>query len=177
MKKLFLLAALIISIAGLRAADAPFFQASLTPEIAIYAKTKEIRGIALNIWGENPQRSFNLGFINGSTGESGVFSLGLVSYADAYTGVEWSGLNISKKSFVGWQGGLVNVSSGTFSGFQSGWVNLAQEFHGFQLGLVNASEKLHGVQVGLINIANNNPWFKEFPDKLATGFPIVNWSF
>jgi hypothetical protein len=45
------------------------------------------------------------------------------------------------------------------------------------LGLVNYAENLHGVQIGLANIALNNPWFKEFPDKLATGFPIVNWSF
>jgi hypothetical protein len=38
-------------------------------------------------------------------------------------------------------------------------------------------ENLDGVQIGLINIAMNNPWFTEFPDKLATGFPFVNWSF
>lgn len=177
MKKIFVISALVIFAAGLHAADAPFFQASLTPDIAIYSKTNEIRGIALDIWGENPQHSFNLGFINGSTGNSGGFSLGLVNYADSYTGVEWSILNLSKTSFVGWQSGLVNFSSGKFSGFQSGWVNLAQEFHGLQLGLVNCSEKLHGVQIGLVNIANNNPWFKEFPDKLATGFPIANWSF
>jgi len=177
MKKILMLAILVLGATGLQAEDSHFFQASLTPDIAIYSKTNEIRGIALDIWGENPQHSFNLGFINGSTGEAGGFSLGLVNYADAYTGVAWSILNLGKKSFVGWQGGLVNVSSGKFSGFQSGWVNLAQEFHGLQLGLVNASENLHGVQVGLINIANNNPWFKEFPDKLATGFPIANWSF
>jgi hypothetical protein len=42
---------------------------------------------------------------------------------------------------------------------------------------VNYSENLRGVQIGLVNIARNNPWFNEFPDKLATGFPIVNWSF
>jgi hypothetical protein len=43
--------------------------------------------------------------------------------------------------------------------------------------LVNYAENLRGVQVGLANVAMNNPWFNEFPDKLATGFPIVNWSF
>ena len=72
---------------------------------------------------------------------------------------------------------LVNVSQGKFTGFQEGVVNCAQEFHGFQLALVNYAENLHGVQIGLANIAMNNPWFSEFPDKLATGFPIVNWSF
>jgi hypothetical protein len=164
MKKILVIAALAISTVGLQAADAPFFQASLTPDIAIYPKTTEISGISLDIWGENPQHSFNLGFVNGSTGDSSGFSWAFfVNYADSYTGVEWSMVNISKDSFVGWQAGLVNYSTGKFSGLQMGFVNYA--------------ENLHGVQLGLANIAMNNPWFKEFPDKLATGFPFVNWSF
>ena len=63
------------------------------------------------------------------------------------------------------------------TGFQSGWINVSQEFHGLQLGLLNYAENLRGVQIGFVNIARNNPWFKEFPDKLATAFPFVNWSF
>lgn len=35
----------------------------------------------------------------------------------------------------------------------------------------------HGFNLGLINVINSHPWFDEFPDKLARGFPIVNWSF
>jgi len=64
-----------------------------------------------------------------------------------------------------------------FTGFQEGIVNYAEEAHGFQLGFVNYSENLRGLQVGLINVAMNNPWFTEFPNKLATGFPIIDWSF
>ena len=56
-------------------------------------------------------------------------------------------------------------------------MNYAEDMTGFQLGLVNYAENLHGLQIGLANIAMNNPWFNEFPDKLETGFPIVNWSF
>ena len=73
--------------------------------------------------------------------------------------------------------GYVNVSSGTFVGVQDGWVNVAEDFTGLQYGLINYAKNLRGVQIGIVNIARNNPWFKEFPDKLATGFPIVNWSF
>ncbi len=54
---------------------------------------------------------------------------------------------------------------------------MRRKCNGLQVGLVNYAEELHGVQIGLANIAINNPWFSEFPDKLATGFPIVNWSF
>ncbi len=183
MKKLFTIATFAISAAGLQADESHGFQASLTPDIAIYPKTDEIRGLSLNIWGENPQQGVALGFVNGSTGDSSGFTLGLFNYADSYTGVSWGVVNYSQTGFVGWQGGfifwpsLVNVSQGTFTGFQEGLVNCAQDFHGFQLAFVNYTENLHGVQIGLVNIALNNPWFDDFPDKLATGFPIVNWSF
>ncbi len=56
-------------------------------------------------------------------------------------------------------------------------MNYAEKCEGLQLGLVNYAENLHGVQLGLVNVAMNNPWFTEFLDKLATGFPILNWSF
>ena len=164
MKKTLLLAVLVLGTVGLKAEDAPFFQASLTPDIAVQPKTTEIRGIALDVWGENPQHSFNFGFVNGSTGESSGFSWAFfVNYADSYKGVQWSMVNLSKTDFLGWQAGLVNYSPGKCTGLQMGFVNYA--------------ENLHGVQIGFANIARNNPWFKEFPDKLATGFPIVNWSF
>lgn len=179
MKKLLILSITIAALAGAKAGEASF-QAALTPDIAIQNKTNQINGITLNIWGENPQHAFALGFINGSSGESKGFTLAfLANYTDSYKGVAWSLLNISKEKFVGWQGGLLNISDGTFSGLESGWANfsLGKEFKGLQLGLVNYAANLHGVQIGAVNIAMNNPWFKEFPDKLATGFPIVNWSF
>jgi hypothetical protein len=153
------------------------FQASLTPEIAIEPKTAQIDGVALSIWGENPQHAFALGFINGSTGDSAGFSLGLVNCAETYTGVALGIVNISEQDFHGWQDGLVNYCQGSFTGFQSGWINVSSEFHGLQYGFVNYTENLQGVQIGLVNVAMNNPWFDEFPNKLATGFPIVNWSF
>jgi len=176
MKKLLLLPLALVVTTGLKA-DGVAFQASLTPDIAIHPRTTEIDGLSLNIWGENPQHSLNLGFVNGSTGDSSGFSWGLVNYADTYTGVAWAWINYSKVKFTGWQDGLINVSQGNFIGLQSGWINVAEEFHGLQLGLVNYSENLNGVQVGFVNVARNNPWFTEFPDKLATGFPFVNWSF
>ncbi|MGH7951331.1 MAG: LA_2272 family surface repeat-containing protein [Limisphaerales bacterium] len=172
--------------------DAACFQASLTPAIAIHPRTTEINGLALNIWGENPQHSFNLGIVNGSTGDSSGFSVGVVNYDDSYVGVQWGVVNCSKESFSGWQWGLVNdangifngwqegvvnISKGTFTGWQDGWVNVSEEVHGLQTGIVNYAEDLNGVQIGLANIAVNNGWFDDFPDQLAKGFPLVNWSF
>ncbi|MEI9866491.1 MAG: hypothetical protein WDN00_18435 [Limisphaerales bacterium] len=178
MEKIPVIVVLVTSVIGLKADEAPFFQASLTPDIAIYSKDTEIHGLTLSIWGENPQRGVALGFVNGSSGESAGFIWGLFNYSESYSGVSWGLVNVSSISFHGWQSGWVNVVQGEFVGFQSGWlVNYAKEMRGFQLGLINYSENLYGLQIGLANIAMNNPWFTNFPDKLATGFPIVNWSF
>lgn len=171
MKKQSIIAVLAVGAAGICAADTPL-QLSLTPDIALYPNTEMVRGLSLNVWGQNPQSGLTIGFVNGSTGDSGGFSWGLVNYAEDYTGVQWGALNISTDGFAGWQHGWVNISRGTFSGWQSGWIcNFAEDFHGLQLGLLNYAENLQGVQLGFANIAGNNPWFVEFPDKLATDFP------
>jgi hypothetical protein len=176
MKKILIVAALAAGVTGIKA-DESAFQASLTPDIAIHPKTTQINGVALNIWGENPQHSLNLGFVNGSTGDSQGFSWGLVNYADSYTGVEWALVNYTKTSFIGWQSGWINDDEDYFKGLESGLVNVAMDTHGLQLGLFNYADRLNGVQIGLINVIKSNPWFNEFPNKLATGFPILNWSF
>jgi hypothetical protein len=189
MKKLLTIAVVIIGVAGVNAqqttqktasqsTETAGFQLALTPDIAIHPKTTTIRGVSLDIWGENPQHSFNLGFVNGSTGKSSGFSWAFIAnYADSYTGVAWGIVNISHQKFVGWQGSCVNYSQGYFKGFQSGLVNVAEEAHGLQWGVVNYTESLNGVQIGLVNVIRDNPWFNEFPNKLAKGFPIANWSF
>ncbi len=176
MKKIFLLSVLTIAVTRLTADEAAF-QASLTPDIAIQSRSTQINGFAINIWGENEQHSLNLGFVNGSTGDSAGFTFGLVNYAENYTGIQWGFANYTGRNFVGLQIGDINVSQGSFQGVQYGYVNYAEEFQGLQLGAVNYAKNLRGVQLGLINVAMNNPWFKEFPNKLATGFPLFNWSF
>ena len=153
------------------------FQASLVPEVAIHSKDTRINGVALSIWGENPQSALALGLVNGSTGESKGLTISAANYADSYSGVALGFVNVCQENFTGWQGGFVNCAWGNFTGLQSGPVNIAEKFDGLQLGVYNFTETLHGVQIGIINIALNNPWFSEFSDKLAPGFPIVNWSF
>ena len=58
MKKLLIITALTISVAGLQAEDSAF-QASLTPDIAIHPKSDRINGLALSVWGENPQSALS----------------------------------------------------------------------------------------------------------------------
>jgi len=182
MKKFIIACSLIVAAISVPAAESGF-QASLTPEIAVHPKDTQINGFCLSIWGENPQTGLALGVVNGSTGESKGFTWSVYNYAESYTGVSWGLANYSTTSFTGWQGGIlffpciVNIAEGKCVGFQEGLVNYAEEFHGFQLALVNYTKELHGVQIGIVNIAMNNSWFHDFPDQVATGFPIVNWSF
>lgn len=175
MKRIITILGLALAITGAKAEE-KFFQLSLIPDIAIYPRETHIKGLALNIWGENPQTALNLGFVNGSTGDSAGLSWGLVNYADDYTGVHWGMVNWCKGSFTGWQNAWVNVSQ-DFKGLQSGLINYSENTTGVQFGLVNYTEKMNGLQIGAINVIRDNPWFTEFPNKLATGFVFVNWSF
>jgi hypothetical protein len=162
MKRIITILAVTIAAVGAQAGETSFLQLSLTPDIALQPKETRIEGISLNIWGENPQSSFTLGFVNGSTGTSAGFSWGLVNYSEEYTGVQLGIVSCSKVKFTGWQGS---------------WINVAKEFHGLQSGLVNYTESMSGVQIGFVNIIKDNGWFDEFPNKLAKGFVFVNWSF
>jgi len=161
MKKLALVIVVAFAAVG-ASAEEKFLQLSLTPDIALQSKETTITGLSLNIWGENPHKAVSIGFVNGTSGDSSGFSWGLVNYSERYTGFSW---------------GFVNYSSDSFKGVQLGTVNWAKEMRGVQWGFVNYAESLYGIQFGLANIVKENPWFTEFPQKLAKGFVFVNWSF
>jgi hypothetical protein len=176
-KALFLAAGLALAAFTSTAADTTVFQLSLVPQVALFPRTTQVNGLSFGIWNENPQYSLELGFVNGNTGDSRGVSLGIANYSENYMGIQWGVVNFCRDEFTGIQDGDVNVCLGQFTGLQYGYVNYAHEFCGLQLGAINYTDNLRGVQLGFINVAMNNPWFKEFPNKLATGFPIFNWSF
>lgn len=177
MKKLLVLLPAIILSYSAQATSA--FQASLTPDIALVEQGATVKGLALNIWGDNEVQGLNLGFVNQQSGNSKGFTISLLGgTADDYTGVLWGGFfTLTTGDVVGWQGATVNISQGTMTGLQTGFVNITTDMTGLQLGFFNYAKSLNGVQIGLANIVESNPWFREAPQKLATGFPFVNWSF
>jgi len=181
MKKLIFAVTVVICLSAFTVAIAETkpVQLSLTPDVAIYNQDTYIKGLTLNIWGENPQSALALGFANGSTGDSKGFSLGILfNYAENYKGVQWAPVNYTKSDFVGWQSGVVNYTKGSVKGFQSGVVNYAGSFTGLQLGVVNYAETAdNGVQIGLVNIIPENEWFTNMPNEFAKGMTIVNWRF
>lgn len=177
MKKLLIV---LIGAAGISCAIASQpIQLSLTPEIALFDRNEQIEGLALSIWGENPQTALALGFVNGSKGQSAGLSLSFVlNYADDYKGVQWAAVNYTKGDFLGWQAGFVNYTEGTMKGLQSSFVNYAGKLTGVQFGFVNFAESSEtGVQIGLVNLMPSNPWFSNLPDQLAPGMIFLNWGF
>ncbi len=164
MKKLLLVLICCLFATGAYA-ETKAFQMSLIPDIAIQPSTTHIKGVSLNIWGENPQDGIALGFVNGSTGSSSGISLGfLANYTETYRGAQL---------------GLVNYSSVKMTGLQWGAFNYAENLHGLQLGFVNfaaASDK--GLQVGFVNIMKNTKeWLSNFPEEIAPVMVLVNWRF
>jgi len=154
-------------------------QVSLTPNVAIHGRRERIEGLALSLWGENPQSALALGLVNGSTGSSSGLSLGLLmNYADSYHGVQLAPVNYVKGDILGWQGGVVNYTDGEMKGLQSGVVNYAGRLKGLQLGLINYAESVDsGLQLGLINLMPRNRWFTELPEELAPAMVFINWHF
>jgi hypothetical protein len=186
MKKLFVSLLITAGLAGAVAAQTRPFNISLTPDIAVYDRTTEIRGITLSIWGENPQKSLALGLVNGTVGNSVGLSIGILNYADSYRGLQWGLVNYTENDFLGWQGGpfagllvsAVNYTGGTMSGLQLGGVNYAENLTGVQAGLVNyTAGSGPGIQVGLVNLMPQNEWFNELPQELAPAMVLVNWRF
>lgn len=165
----------------------PFFQASLTPDCAIYESSERIEGLALSLWGENPQAALALGLVNGSSGESCGVSIGVMNYAESYAGVQWAFANFTSGDTRGWQGGpllgllvsVLNYTGGSMSGFQAGVVNMAGKLSGLQFGLINYTREAdNGLQIGLVNlISQNTAWFKELPQEMAPGMILANWRF
>ena len=175
MKKLMIVALGCVVAAGAFAEAKPF-QASLTPDVAIHSKDTRINGVALSIWGENPQSAFALGFVNGSSGDSKGLSLGLVNYAENYSGVTLGTVNYASGNFIGAQLGFVN-SAENMKGLQWGCVNHAGALNGLQLGFVNyAKTATDGIQIGFVNIMDETEkCFSGFPGELAPAMVFVNW--
>lgn len=178
MKKVLAVLTGVMGMSGVMAGNAPL-QLSLTPDIALFDRDERIEGVALSIWGENPQSALALGFVNGSTEQSAGLSWSFaLNYADSYKGVQWAAVNYNEGDFLGWQAAFVNYTEGTMKGLQSGWVNYAGELTGLQFGFVNFAETAEtGVQIGVVNLLPENAWFKDLPDGLAPGMIFVNWRF
>jgi hypothetical protein len=109
MKKVLTALVGVVLASGTLVASEPI-QLSLTPEIAIFDRSERIEGLALSIWGENPQSALALGIVNGSTGDSAGLSWAwILNYAGNLTGLQLGLINYAETATTGVQIGLVNL--------------------------------------------------------------------
>lgn len=159
------------------------FQASLVPDVAVHDRDTEINGVSIGVWNENPSPKFQwqLGFVNGSTGDSVgvkwfIFLPTIYNYAESFTGLSWGIVNYASEDFTGVQLGAVNIVSGKMTGLQASTVNYCGDLTGLQFGLVNwAKHSTSGVQLGLVNIIPENQWFAD--GDFGQGMIFFNWGF
>ena len=181
MKRLLIVALIAVTAAGAYAETAGF-QLSLVPDIAIQDRDTTIKGVSIGVWNENPGSQWQIGVVNGATGDSvglqGPIIWTLLNYAENHTGVQCGLVNYTAGNFTGLQWGAVNYANAV-TGVQWGAVNIAKAVDGgFQWGVVNYAETANNLfQLGLVNIIADNPWFSNFPGELAQGFVFVNWTF
>ena len=164
-------------------AETAGFQLSLVPDVAIQSRDTTIKGVSIGVWNENPGSQWQLGFVNGATGDSAglqwfLFLPTIFNYAENYTGAQVGFVNYASGEFTGLQWGAVNWAN-QLTGVQLGAFNGATAVDGgFQWGVVNYAQTANNLfQLGLINIIADNAWFSDFPSDLAQGFVFVNWSF
>ena len=154
MKRILVFACLGMFMAAGQAMASEPIQLSLLPDIAIHDKTTRITGLSLSIWGENPQSSLALGFVNGFSGTSKGLSLGLFNYSDNYKGAQLGFVNYSEGSLLGGQLALANYVEGSVKGLQMAFFNYAGNLTGAQLAWGNWVEgSVKGLQVGFGNYA------------------------
>lgn len=178
-------------------AEAPF-QASLwPPDNQLVPPTEDVKGVRLQIFGENRNvRAIDIGLAHSTTGDfvgfGGLFTI--YNYVGgSTTGVQMGIFNHTKGEVKGWQSGwfnnntekltglqtgLVNwnnYTSADLSGVQLGFINAAKHVHGVQFGLINFADSLRGVQIGVWNQVDSRAW--DGFDPLPKVFPFINIGF
>jgi len=188
----------VVSTLAVSAHAQAFFQASLwAPEPQLVPSTEDVKGVRLQIYGENRNVSgIDIGFAHSTTGNfvgfGGLFTI-YNHVAGTTTGVQMGIINFTEGEVTGWQGGWFNISSAKVTGLQTalvnwndissadlsgvqlGLINIAKHVHGLQLGFVNYAASLKGVQIGIWNQVDSRDW-DQF-DPLPKVFPFINVGF
>ena len=174
-----------------------FFQAALWPDKQLVPASEDVRGIRLNIFGQNRNMTgIDVGFAHSTTGDfvgfGGVFTL-FNHVGGTTTGVQWGIVNFTEGNVLGWQNGAINLSTAEVRGLQTafvnwndvgradltglqlGFVNTAQHVNGIQVGFINNAATLTGVQLGLWNQVDSRAWNRF--DPLPKVFPFINFGF
>ncbi len=132
-------------------------QLALVPTIQLVPQDESIRGLRLNIYGDNQSVSgVDIGLMHETKSRFGGVGFGLLNIVHG----EARGLQFS---------GIYSGADDRMSGLQVGIVNHSGNIHGLQIGLANFADDMTGIQIGLWNeIKSKENW---------TVVPIINAAF
>ena len=180
MKKIPLILCSLAALPIAALAEKPFNAAFWAPDMQIEPVTEDIRGLRLNVYGENRNMTgCDLGFGHRVTGDFTGAQIGLFTRVGGDgKGARLAFVNLTDTSgrhFTGAHVGAANVGESLeIRGAQVGVFNCAKHVHGAQVGFVNITNTLKGVQIGLWNQVSSRSWdFKPLPRV----FPIINLGF
>lgn len=201
--RLFVVASLLVVLAGLSRAEQPVQLALFAPDLQLVNEDESIRGLRLNIYGRNKEMiGLDLGFVHETKENFGGVSLGLGSMvgADMY-GLQWSWIYSRTTGAIhGWSSGIltragkgsrgiqtavVALNDADFTGVQLSCIynDVQDKLTGVQIGLVNHAIDARGVQIGIANFADNingvqiGIWNQIHSKENWNVIPIVNWKF
>ena len=162
MKKLAVLAALLVVAVLPASADTGVVKLSLWDDMAIAAPNNihDIKGLDLGIGSKTATLSgvqFDFLFAQTEYEMNGLSMAWIINLANQVKGAQL-GLLSKSDDLIGAQLGLVNLSIHSATGLQWGFFNQAEYMNGLQLGFVNYAKTIEGLQIGLLNIAENG-WF------------------
>ena len=162
MKKLAVLAALLIAAVLPASAETGVLKLSLWDDIAIATpgNIHDITGLDFGIASKTATvTGVQLDFLFAQTEYelNGVSMAWIINLANQVKGAQL-GLLAKNEDIIGAQLGLVNLSMHSATGLQWGFFNQAEYMNGLQLGFVNYAKTIDGLQIGLLNIAENG-WF------------------
>ena len=156
------------------------------PNIQLRPAESDIRGLRLDIYGQNHNiTGADLGIVGITTGDMNGFShqwiydridgeaygvaMSLILHVSGDScGVEGGCGAFFEKDFTGICGGVYSNVAGAMTGLQMGFVNNCNELHGVQFGLVNMATSGRGLQLGFVNI---------FDEGIAPVLPFINFHF
>jgi hypothetical protein len=174
MKKILLVAVMVVMFANSVFASATPFKLSLWGKKIALPPIEDVYGIELGLASYSPVvRGVQYNVLFSKSDDMIGVQSSLVTRSGKFLGLQMGFLNLTNHDgdFGGIQFGLINRAKSfkglqfaaffnkvdeEMNGLQLGLVNSATNFRGVQIGLVNTARNAKGVQIGLINIMRNS---------------------
>lgn len=149
--------AILISTLLFSQSDHKPFQLALWNTLQIVPQEQSVRGIRLNVYGENKNmKGCDIGIVNKTNGYQKGAQFGIKNQTEyEFTGFRAGIVNFSGGEFKGYETGIANLLDNNGTGWAAGGVNIVNDdFKGLLSGICNIqfADNIDGVNLGIINL-------------------------